>query len=354
MNQEFWQAKRVYLTGHTGFKGSWLALWLQSMGAKVHGYSLDPPTVPNLFQIARVQTGMATDTVGDIRDAELLASAIQAAQPEIIIHMAAQPLVRHSYVEPVETYAINVMGTVNLLEAVRTISSVRSVVIVTSDKCYENTGKTSGYDESKPLGGHDPYSSSKACVEILTAAWRRSFFSDSELALATARAGNAVGGGDWATDRLVPDILNAISNDQALQIRSPEAVRPWQHVLEPLSGYLKLAESLYTNGNTHAEAWNFGPAQDDIHSVGWIVERIVAASPGAEWRHQQQPQPHEAQYLTVDSSKARSELGWAPRWRLETALEKISEWHRAWLDGNDMREVTLAQITEYLTSKSSL
>jgi CDP-glucose 4,6-dehydratase len=347
MNREFWNGKRVFLTGHNGFKGSWLALWLQQLGAEVHGFSLDPPTDPNLYSIAQIDDYMATNTFGDICDPGAITAAMQSAEPEIVIHLAAQSLVRLSYIEPAETYAINVMGSINLLEAVRTTSSVRSVVIVTSDKCYENVGDNSGYDEDQLLGGHDPYSSSKACVEILSAAWRRSFLKDSHVALATARAGNVIGGGDWASDRLIPDILNAVTNNEVLQVRSPEAVRPWQHVLEPLSGYIQLSESLYANGDRYAEAWNFGPDQDDVHSVGWIVERLVESSQGASWVHQQQTQPHEAGYLTVDSGKAHSKLGWTPNWRLEKTLEKIKEWHSAWLRGSDMREISLGQISEY-------
>ena len=354
MNPEFWRGKRVFLTGHTGFKGGWLALWLQSMGAEVHGYALTPPTEPNLFTIARVEDAMATSTVADIRDAMVLSDAMQSAHPEIVMHMAAQPLVRYSYAEPVETYAVNVMGTINLLEAVRATPGVRAVVNVTTDKCYENREWIWAYRENEALGGYDPYSSSKACVEILTSSWRRSYFENEQVAVATARAGNVIGGGDWATDRLVPDCLHALDCGETLQIRSPDAIRPWQHVLEPLSGYLTLAEYLLTEGCAYAEAWNFGPSDDDARSVHWIVERLVAANPGAIWECEQEPQPHEAHCLTLDSSKARARLSWRPRWRLETALDRTIEWHAAWRHGKDMRAVSLGQIAEYATWKSAL
>jgi len=351
MNSEFWRGKRVFLTGHTGFKGGWLALWLQSMGAEVHGYALSPPTEPNLFTIARVEEGMAASTVADIRDTAVLSDAMQAACPEIVIHMAAQPLVRLSYAQPVETYAINVMGTINLLEAVRATPGVRAVVNITTDKCYENREWVWGYRENEPMGGHDPYSSSKACVEILTGAWRRSYLENDHVAVATGRAGNVIGGGDWATDRLIPDFLHALDRGEPLRVRSPEAIRPWQHVLEPLSGYLRLAECLVTEGCAYAEAWNFGPADEDARSVRWIVERLVAASPGATWECEQEPQPHEAHYLKLDSSKARARLGWKPEWGLETALDKTLEWHADWRQGKDMRVVSLAQIAAHTAWK---
>ena len=354
MNASFWYGKRVFLTGHTGFKGGWLALWLQNMGADVYGYALSPPTEPNLFTLARIEEGMVTSNVADIRDAVALGDAMLSACPEIVIHMAAQPLVRYSYAEPAETYEVNVMGTINLLEAVRVTSSVRAVVIVTTDKCYENREWIWAYRENEPMGGHDPYSSSKACVEILTDAWRRSYLGNNRVAVATVRAGNVIGGGDWAIDRLIPDYLHALDRGQALLVRSPEAIRPWQHVLEPLSGYLRLAECLLTEGCAYAEAWNFGPADEDARSVRWIVERLVAASPGAIWKCEQEPQPHEAHYLKLDSSKARARLGWKPRWSLETALDKTMEWHAAWRQGKGMREVSLAQICEYTAWRPAL
>lgn len=348
----FWSGKRVFITGHTGFKGGWLALWLQSLGAKVHGYALNAPTDPHLFGVARVAEGMSNHTIADIRDADKFSAALQAARPEVVFHLAAQPLVRYSYTAPVETYAVNIMGTVNLLEAVRATPGVRAVVNVTTDKCYENREWLWGYREDEALGGHDPYSSSKACSELVTAAYRRSFLDAAGVALASARAGNVIGGGDWAVDRLLPDFLRALDAGGTLQIRSPNAIRPWQHVLEPVSGYLILAERLFNNQKSFAEGWNFGPSDDDARTVRWIVEQLVKATPGAAWASIDTPQPHEAGYLKLDSSKARTRLGWQPRWRLATALAKTLEWHNAWRNGKDMRAVTLAQIDEYSRQKT--
>jgi CDP-glucose 4,6-dehydratase len=348
MNREFWKGRRIFLTGHTGFKGGWLSLWLQDMGAEVHGYALQPATDPNLYTVAQVETGMASSTFGDIRDIKSLVDAMQAAVPEIVIHMAAQPLVRYSYAEPVETYATNVMGAVNLFEAVRSSPGVKAVVNVTTDKCYENREWLWGYREHEPLGGHDPYSSSKACAELVTTAYRRSFFQQSGVAVASVRAGNVIGGGDWADDRLVPDILRAIDRGESPGIRSPGAIRPWQHVLEPLSGYLLLAERMCLDGAEFAEAWNFGPADDDVKSVGWIVEYLMAEMSATNWRHDQADHPHEAHYLKLDSSKAVARLGWRPRWRLREALVHVLEWHSAWRRGSDMREFTIAQVRRYI------
>ncbi len=347
MNCEFWRGKRVFLTGHTGFKGSWLALWLQSLGAEVHGLALEPPTEPNLYTVARVGDGMANSVIADIRDGAMLAASLRAAKPEIIFHLAAQALVRYSYTQPVETYAINVMGTVNLLEAVRAMPGVRAVVNVTSDKCYENREWVWGYREHEPMGGHDPYSSSKGCAELVTTAYRRSFFDKAGVALASARAGNVIGGGDWAVDRLIPDFLRAADAGETLKVRSPHAIRPWQHVLEPLYGYLMLAEHLYLEGDKAAEPWNFGPADEDARPVRWIVERLAAMRGGVSWECDSAFQTHEAHYLKLDSSKARARLGWRPRWRLETALTQTLEWHKAWRRGMDMRAPTLTQIAGY-------
>lgn len=353
MSAAFWRGKRVLLTGHTGFKGSWLSLWLQSLGAEVVGYALTPPTTPSLFEIADVAAGM-THVVGDIRDLAHLQAVFAEHQPEIVIHMAAQALVRHSYSAPVETYSTNVMGTVNVLEAVRHTPGVRAVVNVTSDKCYENREWVWGYREHEAMGGFDPYSNSKGCAELVASAYRSSFFNPEKypqhgVALASARAGNVIGGGDWADDRLIPDILRAISDGRPVHIRSPHAIRPWQHVLEPLSGYLLLAEKLYTEGMVHAEGWNFGPNDEDAKPVQWIVERLTATwGEGASWVLDGGEHPHEAHYLKLDCSKAKMRLDWHPRWRLEQTLEKIVEWQRAWLDGNDMREVSLRQISAYM------
>lgn len=360
MNSDFWRGKRVFVTGHTGFKGSWLCLWLQSLGAEVHGYALAPLTDPNLFSVACIGERMPNSTIADIREAETIAAAIQAARPDVVFHLAAQPLVRYSYAEPVETYAVNVMGTINLLEAIRVTPGVRAVVIVTSDKCYENREWNWGYREDDLLGGHDPYSSSKACAELVTAAYRRSFFGQSDVALASARAGNVIGGGDWADDRLIPDSLRAFDAGAVLRIRSPHAIRPWQHVLEPLSGYILLAERLCNpvdgdaGANLHAFAgpWNFGPADEDARPVRWIVERLTAAIPGATWTFDPAPQLHEASCLKLDTSKARTKLEWWPRWPLSTALDKVLEWHAAWRRGADMRRTTLAQISEYERSST--
>lgn len=347
MNPRFWRGRRVLVTGHTGFKGSWLCLWLASNGAEVHGYALPPPTDPSLFEVARVGELLASSEMADVRDAEALASALRRVRPEVVFHLAAQPLVRHSYRAPVETYAVNVMGTVHLLEAVRQGDCVRAVVNVTTDKCYENREWHWGYREVEPLGGHDPYSSSKACAELVSAAYRASFFAGSGVASATARAGNVIGGGDWATDRLLPDALRALDAGAELIIRSPAAIRPWQHVLEPLSGYLRLAEALFAAEPQASDAWNFGPADDDARTVGWILDRLAAQLPELRWRYDATPQPREANYLKLDSSKARARLGWAPRWSLDKALDMTIAWHRSWRQGDDMRAASLSQIAAY-------
>lgn len=343
----FWQGKRVLLTGHTGFKGSWMSLWLQSMGAHLRGVALEPPTEPSLFQVARVAHGM-DHQIADIRDDEKIRTIVAEFKPEIIIHMAAQPLVRLSYQQPIATFATNVMGTVHVLEAARHAGSVRAIVNITTDKCYENQEWPWGYRESEPMGGHDPYSSSKGCAELVSGAYRQSFLKNEGIALATARAGNVIGGGDWALDRLVPDILRALENQQTVSIRNPHATRPWQHVLEPLSGYLLLAERLYENGQTDAEGWNFGPREEDALPVQWIVERLCEEwGSNATWVLQPGDHPHEANYLKLDISKARQRLQWVPRWSLQTTLSRIIEWHQAWLSGADMQKFSLQQISQY-------
>ena len=347
INPDFWRDKRVLMTGHTGFKGGWLSLWLQSIGASLRGIALEPPTEPALFAVARVAEGMQHHIV-DIRDFAAVKAHMDEFQPEIVVHMAAQPLVRLSYIQPVETYATNVMGTVHVLEAARQAGSVKAIVNISTDKCYENREWVWGYREDEPLGGHDPYSNSKGCAELVSSAYRKSFLKEAGIAMATARAGNVIGGGDWALDRLVPDILRALERRESVLIRSPHAVRPWQHVLEPLSGYLLLAERLYIHGQLDAEGWNFGPRDEDARPVQWIVEHLCEHwGRGASWILQSGDHPHEASFLKLDISKARQRLQWTPRWTLETALKRIIEWHQAWLEDQDMRTVCLNQIKQY-------
>ena len=345
----FWKNRRVFITGHTGFKGSWACLWLQAMGADVTGYALAPPTNPSLFAMARVREGIHS-IEGDVRDFASLAKAMQDARPEVVIHMAAQALVRDSYKMPLETYATNVMGTAHLLEAVRLCPSVRGVVVVTTDKCYENREWAWGYREGEALGGYDPYSSSKACAELVTAAYRNSFFNSVEhpefkVGIATARAGNVIGGGDWANDRLVPDCLRSLLAEVPISIRFPQAIRPWQHVLEPLNGYFILAERLVTEGSAFATAWNFGPSEDDAKPVEWIVNTLCQAWPGAKgYEIMAGEQPHEAHYLKLDCARAKSALGWHPRWSLATAIKMIVDWTVAYKAGDDLRQLCLDQI----------
>lgn len=347
IDPKFWQGKRVFLTGHTGFKGSWLSLWLQSMGAELFGYALNPPTNPALFEEADVASGMSS-VIGDVRDYEALLAALKQSRAEIVIHMAAQPLVRLSYNQPVGTYATNVMGTVHLLEATRQVGGVRAVVNVTTDKCYENKEWAWGYREDEPMGGYDPYSNSKGCSELVTSAYRRSFFQKTDTCLASGRAGNVIGGGDWALDRLVPDILRSFERKEPVVIRNPYATRPWQHVLEPLSGYLTLAQKLYEDGQSYAEGWNFGPKEEDAKPVQWIVEELVHDwGAGASWLLDCGDHPHEAHYLKLDISKAKARLGWEPRWSLAKALGGIAAWHRSWLGGENVQVVCLRQIEQF-------
>jgi CDP-glucose 4,6-dehydratase len=340
----FWRGRRVLLTGHTGFKGAWLSLWLQRLGAELTGFSLGPPTHPSLFSLAHVADGMR-EIEGDIRDHLAVARAVADAAPEVVIHMAAQPMVRRSFAQPRLTYETNVMGTVNLLDAVRLDGRARVVINVTTDKCYENHEWEWSYREYEPMGGHDPYSSSKACSELVTSAFRRSFFADPDgPRIATARAGNVIGGGDWGEDRLIPDIIRAALGGPPLRLRNPNSVRPWQHVVNPLSGYLLLAQALWESVD-HACAWNFGPPDDDARPVGLILERLAAAWPGGiDWSVDAGHHPHEARYLKLDSSRARARLGWRPAVGLDAALSSIADWHRQHRDGADMRAVTLGQI----------
>ena len=352
MNTQFWAGKRVFLTGHTGFKGSWLSLWLQSMGANVTGFSLPPPTTPSLFEVAHVADGMQS-IMGDVRDLVGLQKAMGDAKPEVVIHMAAQPLVRYSYIGPVETYSTNVMGTVNLLESVRSTSSVKAVVNITSDKCYENREWVWAYRENDSMGGYDPYSSSKGCAELVASAYRSSFFNPNDyekhgVALASVRTGNVIGGGDWAADRLIPDIIRSIEKGTPVLIRSPFAIRPWQHVLEPLAGYLLLAERLYRGGIKYAEGWNFGPADTDARPVEWIVQKVCDTwGEGASWMLDLQDNPHEAHYLKLDCSKARNLLDWKPVWSLEHSIAKTVAWQKAANRHEDMHSLTLSQIVDY-------
>ncbi len=352
MNPGFWRGKRIFLTGHTGFKGSWMSLWLQSLGAELTGFALPPPTSPSLFDEGCVAKGM-TSVIGDIRDLTALQGALRAARPEIVIHMAAQPLVRYSYRNPVETYTTNVMGTVHLLEAVKSTHGVRAVVNITTDKCYENREWVWGYRENDPMGGYDPYSNSKGCAELVSAAYRSTFFNVKDydqhgVALATVRAGNVIGGGDWAEDRLLPDIIGNLEQGRAVSIRNPLAIRPWQHVMEPLRGYLTLAEHLYEFGPPFAEGWNFGPNDEDAKPVSWIVEKMAALwGNGARWQVDAGDHPHEAHYLKLDISKARSRLDWHPALRLDMALNLIVDWVKRRQAGADVRQLTLAQIEDY-------
>ena len=347
---EFWSGKRVFITGHTGFKGSWLSLWLQSMGAHLYGFALQPPTIPALFHEARVDQNMVS-IIGDIRNYDLVSKSIETYKPEIIFHMAAQPLVRYSYKAPVETFEVNTMGTVHILEAARHVGSIKAIVNVTTDKCYENRELDWDYREDEAMGGYDPYSSSKACSELVTSAYRRSFFQENNIALASARAGNVIGGGDWASDRLIPDILRAFEKSKPVTIRNPYSIRPWQHVLEPLSGYLTLAEELYLNGQACSESWNFGPYPDDARSVQWIVDHFVKTwGRGVSWTMTDEHHPHEAGFLKLDISKAETRLKWSPKWDLKTAIDKIIDWHLQWLDGADVQSKCLEQIEEYQRS----
>lgn len=352
VDANFWQNRKVLVTGHTGFKGSWLSLWLQTMGAEVHGFALPPPTTPSLFHEANVAGGMRSE-IGDIRNLDNLIATFREFEPEVVIHMAAQPLVRLSYSEPVDTYSTNVMGTVNLLEAIRQSSSVRSVVNVTTDKCYENREWVWGYREDEPMGGYDPYSSSKGCAELVTEAYRRSFFTGSPVAVASARAGNVIGGGDWAADRLVPDTISAFEAGRAVTLRHPTATRPWQHVLEPLSGYLVLAERLFSEGQAYAEPWNFGPQDADAKPVQWIVERLAQEwGDDASWEVDSSSHPHEANYLKLDCSKAHQRLQWVPRWGLSHALGRIVQWNKAWSSGTSARSLCEREIADFVEART--
>ena len=345
----FWKDKKVFLTGHTGFKGAWLSLWLQSMGAIVKGYSLEPNTIPNLFTEAHVGNNMESE-IGDIRDLNQISKSMLDFNPDVLIHMAAQPLVRLSYQEPVDTYTTNVIGTVNVLEAARKCSNLKAIVSVTTDKCYENQEWDWGYRENEPMGGHDPYSSSKGCAELVISAYRRSFFNSvNSASLASARAGNVIGGGDWSDDRLIPDILKAFENTEPVVIRNPLSTRPWQHVLEPLSGYLVLAQELFLNGDEFAEGWNFGPKDEGCKPVDWILDEMVAQwGESASWELDKNSNPHEAGFLKLDCSKAANRLKWQPKWELRETLKMIVDWYQLYIDGSDIKKQCIKEINLYI------
>lgn len=350
----FWKGKKVFLTGHTGFKGGWLSLWLASMGARVTGYALAPNTSSNLFDILEIDSLIEKSHISDIRDLASLQKAMLELEPDVVIHMAAQPLVRYSYTHPVETYATNVMGTVHVLESTRAIDSVRATVVVTTDKCYENKEWVWGYRENESMGGYDPYSNSKGCAELVTSAYRQSYFSssDSNNKVASARAGNVIGGGDWSEDRLIPDAINAFEANKPLMIRNPLAIRPWQHVLEPLSGYLILAQALYEQGSSFASGWNFGPRDEDNRSVQEVADLLISGwGDSVCWKKEGSEQPHESNLLKLDCSKAHTQLGWIPKWSLETAAKKIVGWQKAFQAKENMQEVSLAQINHYMSAK---
>lgn len=350
----FWKGKKVFLTGHTGFKGSWLSLWLSSMGAKVTGYGLAPNTTPNLFNVLAIDSLIEKSHIADIRNLECLQKAMLEAKPDVVIHMAAQPLVRYSYANPVETYSTNVMGTVHVLEGTRTIDSVRATIVITTDKCYENKEWVWGYRENEPMGGYDPYSNSKGCAELVTSAYRQSYFSNTNSVnkVASARAGNVIGGGDWSDDRLIPDAIKAFEANEPLIIRNPLATRPWQHVLEPLSGYLILAQALYKQGSAFASGWNFGPGDEDNRPVQEVVDLLISGwGDSARWEKEDSEQPHEANLLKLDCSKARMKLGWIPKWNLESATQKIVQWQKAFQAKENIQEFSIEQINHYMRSK---
>lgn len=349
----FWSGKRVFMTGHTGFKGGWLSLWLTSMGAKVTGYALAPNTVPSFFEVAKVGVNLEKSLIGDIRDLENLKKAMIEAKPEIVIHMAAQPLVRYSYTHPVETYSTNIMGTVHVLESMRSLDCMRAAVIITTDKCYENHERDAGYREDEPMGGYDPYSSSKGCAELVINAYRQSFFSlekfsQHHIGVASARAGNVIGGGDWSEDRLIPDAIKAFESGKPIILRNPLATRPWQHVLEPLSGYLVLAQALYQEGTKFSGAWNFGPRDEDARPVQEVINLLIKSwGLAACWQQDHTEQPHEAHSLKLDCSKAAKYLAWYPKWDLEHSIQSIADWHRSYQQAENMQEQSLKQIHQY-------
>lgn len=353
IQKAFWKNRKVFITGHTGFKGGWLTFWLKSLKAEVTGYSLEPNTAPAIFYVANIKDALKENIVGDIRDLSRLTNCLKKAEPTIVIHMAAQALVRDSYIDPVHTYSTNVMGTVNLLEAVRKTKSVKAVLNITSDKCYENKEWLWGYRENEPMGGHDPYSSSKGCGELISSAYLKSFFQQAGTAIATARAGNVIGGGDWAKDRIVPDAIRAFIDRRPLVIRNPNAVRPWQHVLEPLSGYLILCQHLITKPNEYSGGWNFGPDADDAKPVSALADCLTHNwGEHTKWGYSDGDYPHEARYLKLDCSKAKTKLQWFPKWRLQKAIHETVLWYKAYERGENMHEFTMNQIKKYQTEQN--
>ena len=343
----FWKNRRVFVTGHTGFKGGWLTLWLASMGAEVHGYALEPDTDPNFFDSISLSDLLASHTIGDVRNLEDLGKTLRETDPEVIFHLAAQSLVLRSFDQPIMTIDVNVMGTANLLEASRNLQSLRAIVNVTSDKCYRNDGNHHAFKEADPMGGSDPYSASKGAAELIAQSYHKSFFSEGRTAIASARAGNVIGGGDWAANRLIPDYFRAQKNEEALFLRAPNSVRPWQHVLEPLAGYLQLAQALYLEGQAFSGGWNFGPAKESAMPVEWIAN-YLAQHYGGRYQLGTDRTNREAHYLMLDSSKAKTQLQWHPRWGIDTALDKTAEWYLSFNRGQDMRILSLGQINEYI------
>jgi CDP-glucose 4,6-dehydratase len=352
INKAFWQGKRVFLTGHTGFKGSWLSLWLYSLGANVKGYALNPPTTPSLFLEANINS-IIDSQIADIRSQESLYESMTKFNPDVLIHMAAQPLVKYSYDSPIETYDVNVIGTAKVLEVARYCQNLKAIINVTTDKCYENDGRSEGYKEEDPMGGFDPYSSSKGCAELVTSSFRRSFLQDKGVGLASVRAGNVIGGGDWANDRLIPDILRSFEKKKPIIVRSPYATRPWQHVLEPLSGYLFLAQKLYKDQIKYSEAWNFGPNDEDAKPVDWILNNMISKWPNSSWKLDTSLIPHEANFLKLDISKAKSKLGWKPVWELNYVLDRIIFWHKAWLNKQDIQALCFSEINDYMKAMNN-
>ena len=347
IDKNFWKDKRVFVTGHTGFKGSWLSIWLSYLGAEVKGYALNPPTFPSLFNEAKIE-GLISSQIGDIRDQDEILNSMSDFNPDILIHMAAQPLVMYSYEFPIETFDVNVLGTAKVLEAAKSCRNLKAIINVTTDKCYENDDRIDGYKEDDPMGGFDPYSSSKGCAELVSSSYRRSFLDNLGIGVSTVRTGNVIGGGDWADNRLIPDILRSFESGKTIVVRSPNATRPWQHVLEPLSGYLILAQKLYSKKDEFSEGWNFGPKDKDIKPVHWILDNMVAKWPNSKWKLDNNITPHEAIFLKLDILKAKNRLDWSPTWDLKEALDRVIDWHKSWISKEDMHRVCIIEIDNYM------